>query len=124
MHPRTPSPYKFRLKASHLAAARLKASSYAQTVARIEKNYASRLASEDPRTAWLAREVICAAKTKDIFRWFRAMSELDMKTEMRPDGMVFRQFPVPTEIDHVDFYILRHSPENKMDLIEGTNFIN
>lgn len=102
------SKYKERHAASLAAASRLKASCPSYVDAHINK----KLASDDPRTAWLAREVVCAKQTSHAERYTRALNELFQRTEVFSDGMVGSIWPIGVVFDSWEMHAVKGHKEN------------
>jgi hypothetical protein len=127
--PKVKTKFQIRREASNSALARLQACTKVDGEALLLKNLQPKLQSNNPRTAWLAREVVCAChqlntqKTCDgqyliLTRAFRCMNELLQKTWTDADGMVCRDYPLPQEMDWIDLHTLRQHPENT---VKGTD---
>ena len=81
--------------------------------ARLKNLIQTKQASDDPRTAWVARELVCAHNTRDLERAIRATNELMMRPQFY-DGRVIRMWPVMVDFDEIELFIIKAHKENKM----------
>ena len=127
--PKIKSKFKIRREASNSALARLRASQFAEFDANYLKKLQPKLDSSDPRTVWLAKEVLCALKYLKINpsiksisfeRFYRCYNELFQHTEECADGRILRVYPIAQLLDHNEIHHLRAHRENELCMVEDS----